>query len=73
MADELLKAVQAAKYLGITRQRVYELAEAGRLGQRIAGYWVFSKAELDAFKAAPKSKGGRPKSGAGTLTRALPA
>jgi excisionase family DNA binding protein len=59
--QEYLNAVQAAKYLGVNRQRVYQLADAGRLGTRIAGYWIFTKAELDRFKTLPKPKGGRPK------------
>ena len=74
MASELeyLSASQAAAYLGMHRSRLYQLTKAG-LGQQIGGYWLYTKAELDAYKAAPKSKGGRPKSEAGTLVRAHPA
>ena len=71
--DELMGAVQAAEYLGITPARVYLLSKQGRLGRRIGGYWLYTKAELDAWKAGPKSKGGRPKGAAGTVTPALPA
>ncbi len=73
MTDEqdYLSAVQAAKYLGVNRQRVYELADAGRLGRRLAGYWVFTLAELDAYKQdrAERPKGGRPKSNAPSLSQ----
>ncbi len=67
--DELMSAVQAAEYLGVIRQRVYDLASRGRLGRRVGNLWLFSKAELDAYKAerASKPKGGRPKHEAGTL------
>ncbi len=73
MADEqnYLSAVQAAHYLGVNRQRVYELADAGRLGRRLAGYWVFTQAELDAYKQerAERPRGGRPKSTAPSLSK----
>ncbi len=61
---EYLNAVQAAKYLGVNRQRIYVLASEGRLGRQIAGYWLFTLPELDAFKQerAKRPKGGRPKS-----------
>ncbi len=72
--QDYMKATEAARYLGITRQRVYELADAGRLGTRIAGYWVFTKSELDAYRAErAHNKGGRPKDSAGTRTAASPA
>ena len=62
MADDLLNATSAARYLAVSRQRIYELAQAGRLGHRLAGYWVFSRAELDAYRQARHgTKGGRPK------------
>jgi excisionase family DNA binding protein len=71
MNDEEILAGEAAKILGVNRQRVNELARAGRLGHQVAGrYWVFTRTELEAYKALPKSKGGRPKPEAGTLARA---
>ncbi len=62
--EELLNAVQAAAYLGVERQRVYALAKQGRLGQQLAGFWVFTPAELDRFRSGvdERPKGGRPKS-----------
>jgi excisionase family DNA binding protein len=72
---EYLNAVQAAKYLGISRPRIYELAKAGRIGRHVAGFWLFTAAELDTFKQerAQRPKGGRPKSAAGTQKQASPA
>ena len=67
--DELMGAVEAAAYLGITPARVYLLSKQGRLGRRIGGYWLYTRAELDAWKAVPKSKGGRPKSEAPAPSR----
>ena len=68
-AGEYLSAAQAAQYLGLHRSRVYQLLKAG-LGRQVAGYWVFTKAELDAYRAAPKSKGGRPKRASLVIRRA---
>ncbi len=68
--EELITGAEAARYLGITRSRINKLAHDGRLGRQIAGrFYVFTRAELDAWKAAPKSKGGRPKSTAPALIR----
>ena len=74
--DELMTATEAARYLGISRARVSLLAKQGRLGKQIAGrYNVFTRAELDAYRAqAPQNKGGKgKKSPAGQLTPASPA
>ncbi len=74
--EELLTAVAAAKYLGISRARVSLLAKQGRLGKQIAGRFnVFTRAELDAYRlAAPQNKGGYgKKSPAGPLVEAVPA
>ncbi len=62
--DDLLSRPAAARYLGISSARLSQLTAAGRLGKQIAGeYWVFTQAELDAYKAnrAERPKGGRPK------------
>ena len=71
-SDELLSAAQAAKYLGLHRSRLYQLRESG-LGRQVAGFWVFTKAELDAYKVSPKRKVGRPKASAGTEAPPPPA
>ena len=69
--SEELTAGEVAEILGVNRQRVNQLAKAGRIGRQIAGrYWVLTRAEIEAFKHQPKSKGGRPKEEAGPLTPA---
>jgi hypothetical protein len=57
--DEMLSSIDAAAYLGVTSERIYALRRQGRIGMMIGGFWVFSKAELDNYKATRKS--GRPK------------
>ncbi len=71
MDEDLLSAKQAAEFLGVTRARINQLAEEGRLTRReIGGYFLYLRSELEAYKNAPKDKGGRPKEEAGTLARA---
>ena len=64
MPDELdlLNAVQAAEYLGVNRQRIYELARAGRIGRRVGSLWIFTRRELEIYQEerARRPKGGRP-------------
>lgn len=57
----MLTGADAARELGITRQRVTELAQSGRLGRQVAGrYWFFTREEIEAYKNDRKV--GRPKS-----------
>ena len=58
--QELWSTNQAAEYLGVKRQSVHELAKRGEVGQQVGRAWVFTKAELDAWLAKPRPKGGRP-------------
>lgn len=59
--DELTLA-DAARELGITRQRLQVIAKEGRLGHQVAGrYWVFTRAEIEAFKPNIQGRAGRPK------------
>ena len=68
--DEYLNGVQAAAYLGVSKQRIYELRAASRIGRLVGGYWLFTKTELDDYKATKESrKAGRPK---GSRTRKKP-
>ena len=64
-AAEELTLADAARALGLSRQRLAVLAKEGRLGRQVAGrYWVFTPAEIAAYKPHVKaSKGGRPKAG----------
>ena len=58
--ERLLSLTEAAVYLGITRQSMHEIAKRNTIGRRIGKAWVFSPAELDAWLAKPRPKGGRP-------------
>ena len=70
MEDEMTSG-EAAVYLGVSVRRVNELAETRKIERRRIGtFWVYSKASLDAWKSAPKNKGGRPKDPAKPLARA---
>ncbi len=74
-AAEELTLADAARALGLSRQRLAILAKEGRLGRQVAGrYWVFTPAEIAAYKPHVKaSKGGRPKAGTRPLPPAPPA
>ena len=72
--DELINAHEAAAYLSITRTRIYALARAGKIGRKVGGFWLYTRAELEAYKAHRIPQGGRPpKVRAGTLAQASPA
>lgn len=60
--NDLIGAAEAARYLGLTGTRIYALSKAGKIGRRIGGYWLYTRAELDTWKAQRKPQGGRPKS-----------
>ncbi|GAC1562739.1 MAG: hypothetical protein NVS2B7_36790 [Herpetosiphon sp.] len=70
---EYLNAQQAGRYLGLTRQRIYALSKAGKLGRHVAGFWLYTPAELDAWRASSSRRGGRPKHPAGPLPPVVPA
>ncbi len=73
MNKDLMTTHEAAAELGISRQRVLELAKAGRLGKKVEGlvpYYVFTREEVEQYKNSPR-RGGRPKEEAGMLGRAL--
>jgi len=60
--DELTLS-EAARELGISRQRLAVIASQGRLGRQVAGhYWIFTRAEVEAFRPQIQGKAGRPKS-----------
>ena len=72
--QELLSTQQAADYLGVTRQAVHALAQRGEVGRQVGRAWVFTQAELDAWRDKPRPHGGRPpKASAGLLMPARPA
>lgn len=59
---ELLTSAQAAEYLGVTRQAINLLTKrpSPGLGRRYGSVWMFTKAELDAWRDKPRPHGGRP-------------
>jgi excisionase family DNA binding protein len=60
--QEEMTTHEAAAALGISRQRVLELAKAGRLGRKVEGlmpYYVFTREEIERYKSSPR-RGGRP-------------
>jgi excisionase family DNA binding protein len=60
--EALMTAGEAASYLGVSVQRVDRLGATGRLTRRRVGrFWIYSRASVEAWKRAPKSKGGRPR------------
>ena len=67
-SEGLMGATKAAEYLGVSVTRLNEIritrkAAGQDFGQKIADRWVYSRAELDAYKEERKhNKGGRPKS-----------
>ena len=68
MDDDLLSTVQAAAYLGLTRQRVDQLGAEGAIPRRRIGVqWVYKPADLDAWARLPKLKEGRPRKAARTV------
>ena len=71
---DLLTTTQAAAYLGLTRQAIIALTKRHGLGHRVGSVWLFTRAELDAWRDKPRTKGGRPpKARAGTVAPTIPA
>ncbi len=76
--QDMFTVTQAAAYLGMTRQAVANAAKRGEfgtkreaIGTRDGWIYVFTRAELDAWKTRPRHPGGRPKEEAVTLARAI--
>lgn len=73
MDKDLMTSGQAAKYLGVSRQRIAQLTTAGQLTpQRVGRFWLYSRAELDQRKAEKPGRG-RPKKPVGRTILASPA
>ena len=62
-ADDEITGGEAARLLGMTRQHVSRLALDGKLpGWQLAGrYWIFKRADVEAYARSIKPKGGRPR------------
>lgn len=53
---------EAAKILGLKVRQVANLCNKGKLEAKRHGYmWDIDPASVEAYKAAPKDKGGRPR------------
>ena len=55
--EELFDAKGAAKFLGVSGQRVRQFCAEGRIGTKVGSQWVFTRGELEAFKAIPRPSG----------------
>lgn len=51
----------AIRILGLKRSRIRKLAKQGRIGRLVAGRYLYTQAELDAFKSVPRKAGRRPR------------
>ncbi len=72
--NDLLSATQVAALLGISRQRVVAIAKGGEMGRKVGATYVFTLAEVEAYRARKKQPHGvHPKESAGTLPAASPA
>ncbi len=67
---EYMTTAEAAKLLGISVQRIRQLAAAGTItGQRMGGQWLLDRDSVHALACKPVRKGGRPRIGAGAADR----
>jgi excisionase family DNA binding protein len=53
---DMLGSVEAADILRVSDRRVRQLAVAGRLGQRVSGRYLFSRAEVERFARARRQR-----------------
>lgn len=74
MIQDYMTGKEARDYLEVSKQRLQELADAGRIRRhRMGRFWLYLRADVETYKAAPRDKGGRPKKIAGPLMIASPA
>lgn len=57
---EIVSVSRAAYELGVSTRRVQQFCEEGRLGSKVNGNPVITRAELDAFKEIPREPGRPP-------------
>lgn len=58
----MLTTAQAAARIGVTPDALAKAAQKGHVrAVKFGRAWMFEEADVDAYRAAPKSKGGRPK------------
>jgi excisionase family DNA binding protein len=66
MQEDLLSPSEAAKLLGVSRQRLTQLREKGKVtAHRFGHFWLYPRADLERRKAEIEQT--RPKGSAGTL------
>lgn len=61
--EDWVMGAEALQIVGLSRERLRQLSEDGTLGRRVSKNWIYTRAELEAYKAKPKDKGGRPSKG----------
>ena len=60
--SDLFSLTQAAKYLGMSRQGVWEAIQKGSIkARKIGNTFVVHRNALDKYKSSPKPPGGRPR------------
>lgn len=59
MKMKLLNAEEAATFLGISANRVRQLAREGRIGRKLGREYIFRPRELEQFKALDRDTGFR--------------
>lgn len=52
---------EAAIELNVSEERIRKLCQAGRIGEKVAGVWLISRDEFEAFKKTYTGKPGRPR------------
>ena len=52
-----MTVAEVAKALGLSEGRVRVICQQGRLGQRVAGVWLITTDELEAFKRHRRGPG----------------
>lgn len=55
--DQYVGARDAAEIVGLSNQRITDLARAGRIGEKIAGRFIFSITEMEKFKELDRPTG----------------
>ncbi len=74
MLEGWLTATEAADYLGVSRSTINNITKQvdpqtrRTFGTRRGSLWLFTREELDRWKALPRHAGGRPKPGSAIMS-----
>ncbi len=72
MQEDLLSPGDAAKLLGVSRQRLTQLREKGQIqAHRVGHFWLYPRMDIERRKA--EAEGTRPKGKAETVKTVRPA